>query len=147
MFTKILVPVDWSAPATSSTTVAATLAAEQHARIVFLHVQEPVVDLGLSGFAPVSTSVVEATDREIAELLERAVAEAASRGVESESRRETGPIPQTILEAAKREGADLIVMGTHGRSGLARAFIGSVTEAVLREATVPVLALHVPPKV
>ena len=127
-------------------TVAATLAAEQKARIVFLHVREPVVDLGLSGFAPVSTSVVEASQREVEELLEHAVSEAASRGVESESLSEQGPIPQTILEAAKRLGADLIVMGTHGRSGIARAFIGSVTEAVLREATIPVLALHVPPK-
>jgi nucleotide-binding universal stress UspA family protein len=144
MFTKILFPVDWSEPSTSALQVALVLASEQKAQVVFLHVREPVVDLGLSGFAPVSTTVLEATEKEIVELLDRCVALATERGVTSKVLRETGPTPETIISVAKDEGVDLIVMGTHGRAGLARAFIGSVTEAVLRASTVPVLAVHVP---
>jgi nucleotide-binding universal stress UspA family protein len=146
MFKKLLVPLDWSEPCTSAVAVATAVAAEQPAEIVFLHVQEPVADLGLSGFAPVSTTVVEATKSEIEQLLAGAASQAAARNVASTGLRETGPIPETILSVCKREACDLIVIGTHGRTGLSRAFVGSVTEAVLRHATVPVLAVHTPEK-
>jgi len=144
MFKKILVPIDWSVQASSSSEVAIALASEQKAHILFAHVQEPVVELGLSGYAPLSTTVVEATQREIDELLQKAVKTAEEHGATASIVREMGSIPDVILDIAKREGVDLIVMGTHGREGLARAFIGSVTEAVLRRATVPVLAVHIP---
>lgn len=52
------------------------------------------------------------------------------------------PVPRLILEAAKALGADLIVMSTHGRSGLSRALLGSVAEAVTHHAPVPVLLVR-----
>ena len=53
----------------------------------------------------------------------------------------TGRAVSGILEHATREGSDLIVMGTNGRSGLARAVLGSVTEGVVRQANMPVLTI------
>ena len=52
------------------------------------------------------------------------------------------PVPRLILEAAQTLGADLIVMSTHGRSGLGRALLGSVAEAVTHRAPVPVLLVR-----
>ncbi|HET7711123.1 MAG TPA: universal stress protein [Thermoanaerobaculia bacterium] len=49
---------------------------------------------------------------------------------------------ETILELAQNSGANLVVMGTHGRTGVRRLLLGSVTEAVMREAAVPVIAVH-----
>ncbi|MCW5803608.1 MAG: universal stress protein [Deltaproteobacteria bacterium] len=54
----------------------------------------------------------------------------------------SGDARDVILEAAKTVGADLIVMGTHGRRGVARLMLGSVTENVLRHADCPVLAVR-----
>lgn len=53
-----------------------------------------------------------------------------------------GPAADTILGRAKEIGADLIIMGTHGRKGLKRFFLGSVAEQVLRSATIPVLTMR-----
>ena len=52
------------------------------------------------------------------------------------------PIPVTLLAAAAKAHADLIVMGTHGRSGIGRAVLGSVAESLLRAATLPVLLVR-----
>lgn len=53
---------------------------------------------------------------------------------------------KSIVEEAKKEGADLIVMSTHGRTGLSHMFIGSVTEKVVRHAPCPVLSIHPQPE-
>ena len=53
----------------------------------------------------------------------------------------TGDIVETIVGQAEREESDLIIMGTHGRSGVARVLLGSVTERVLREAPCPVMTI------
>lgn len=57
-----------------------------------------------------------------------------------------GPIPAGILRAAQEQSADLIAMGTHGRTGLEHIILGSVAEKVLRQAGVPVLTLRTPAK-
>lgn len=56
-----------------------------------------------------------------------------------------GNPPEVILHLARELSADLIVMGSHGRTGLARALLGSVAEAVVRAATCPVLTIRMPP--
>ena len=60
---------------------------------------------------------------------------------------EAGEPSDAILRLARDGGGDLIVMGTHGRTGLSRLLIGSVAEAVLRRSACPVLTLRVPVKV
>jgi nucleotide-binding universal stress UspA family protein len=55
-----------------------------------------------------------------------------------------GNVASEIAECAKRENVDLIVMGTHGRTGLAHVVLGSVTEKIVRHSVVPVLTVRVP---
>ena len=70
------------------------------------------------------------------------VRDAAESGVEVETRIERGIPHEEILAYAEAEGIDLVVMGTHGRTGLDRFLIGSVAEKVVRSADVPVLVIN-----
>lgn len=67
-----------------------------------------------------------------------------SKGVQFEHRLVRGEPAREILRLAKDENADLIVMGTHGRTGMLRALMGSVAEQVVRNAACPVLTLKIP---
>jgi nucleotide-binding universal stress UspA family protein len=67
-----------------------------------------------------------------------------SKGVHFEHRLVRGEPAKEILRLAKDENAGLIVMGTHGRTGMLRALMGSVAEQVVRNATCPVLTLKIP---
>jgi len=78
------------------------------------------------------------------ERLEKAIARFKTGGVQIATALREGLPYVEILEAASTLGADLIVMGTHGRSGIQRALVGSVTERVLRNAAVPVLSVREP---
>jgi nucleotide-binding universal stress UspA family protein len=111
---RLLVPTDFSVPADRATDYAARLAARLGAEIVLLFVE------GLGYYGP---------------GLDWLSAEAAERMLQG--------IPwQAIGDTAARLGADWIVMATHGRTGLARALLGSVTENVVRTAPCPVLTLR-----
>lgn len=66
--------------------------------------------------------------------------------VETREKVQFGRPHKSIVEEAKKEGADLIVMSTHGRTGLSHMFIGSVTEKVVRHAPCPVLSIHPQPE-
>jgi len=69
---------------------------------------------------------------------------ARAQGIEASGRVLEGPVVDGLLDAVADSHATLIVIGSHGRGGLARAFLGSITEELLRHATVPVLvAPHV----
>lgn len=77
--------------------------------------------------------------------LERSMRQAALRNGSQASvvvRILARPVGDTILDAARDMGAELIVMGTHGRSGARRVILGSVAENVLRQAQCPVVTLH-----
>jgi nucleotide-binding universal stress UspA family protein len=89
---------------------------------------------------PLAQLVKEEATAKLSKLVE----ETASRtGVRAVAEVEEGRAVSTIVDAAKRHGCDLIVLGTHGRAGLGRMVLGSVTEAVVRTAKCPVLT--VPP--
>jgi nucleotide-binding universal stress UspA family protein len=76
--------------------------------------------------------------------LERIVARLTSDGVDCQQLLVMGATVETILGEAARLGADLIVMGTHGRRGLAKAFMGSTCDEVLRANRFPVLVVPTP---
>jgi nucleotide-binding universal stress UspA family protein len=57
-----------------------------------------------------------------------------------------GPTTDTLLEMAQKVSADLIVIGSHGRSAIFRAFVGSVSEQILKESKVPVMVVPTPGK-
>lgn len=141
----ILVPVDFSTCSMLVTRQAAGLAARLDARLVVFHVAE--LPGNLAAGAHVRPEGVEQTaaDYLVADTRERLASfvEAAREvGVTAEIDVKVGPVVPTILAAVDRVGADLIVIGTHGRRGLRRLFLGSVAEGVARVATTPVLLVR-----
>ena len=143
LFRRILVPHDFSAPATHALRTAAALATVHRGRLVILHVIAPfypVTDLPMAEAAawiPPAELVADAR-RRLEALVGRTVrGRGAPRTV---CRVELGDPYQRIIAAAR--GADTIVMATEGRTGLPHLLIGSVAEKVVRHAPVPVLVLR-----
>lgn len=136
---RILVPTDFSPGAEPALRWAAAFAGAFGAEIILLHVLDLRLAalMGMPDMAP-----IPAMD----ELLRTANAEAEQQlralGAQFPDARtilREGAPRSVILEVAKAEGADLIVMGTHGRTGLSHMFFGSVAEHVVRHSRVPVL--------
>jgi nucleotide-binding universal stress UspA family protein len=134
----IVVPLDGSQLAEGAVARAAELAAESGARLILLRAVEASPMLG--------TDRVEAEVRlvrEAEEYLAGVSARAGAKGARSVSTSVWyGAAPWAIAEAARLYQADLIVMTSHGRSGLGRLFLGSVAETVLRSTRTPILLLR-----
>jgi nucleotide-binding universal stress UspA family protein len=77
-------------------------------------------------------------------LLERASAAALAAGVRAHTHLREGRTVETLLDLAKSDQSELIVIGSHGRSGFRRLMMGSTTEALLRVCRIPVLVVHAP---
>ena len=144
---KILCPVDFSANAEHALRYAVALAQSHGAELVLLHVME-MPDYAL----PEGTLAVGVTTLDLVRELEEgcrqqleALAESARADVAQVTTQfVTGAPFVEIVRAARDQEADLIVMGTHGRSGLAHMMIGSVAEKVVRKAPCPVLTVKHP---
>jgi nucleotide-binding universal stress UspA family protein len=141
---KLLHPTDFSETAEQAEAQALALARALGAEIVLLHVavETPLYSEGGLG---VETQQIYEAQREWAEqTLEARTAALRARGVQARWVRRVGVPFEEIVEAAAAERADLIVMGTHGRSGLNRLLLGSVVDRVIRLAPCPVLAVREP---
>lgn len=141
----ILVPVDFSVCSMLVTRQAAALASQLGAKVVILHVSElPVGVSALSHVQPagVDTTVADFLDNDNHTLLRPFLAAAEDAGAAAEVRVRVGPVVPAILAAAEESLADLIVIGTHGRTGLARVVLGSVAESVAHKAHVPVMLVR-----
>ncbi len=142
-FKKLLCPVDFSPGSQQAMRVAVRLANERNAELVLVHswYLPPVAFAGEFTYPP---EVVQQLSDEAERGLEAAVAEAGKLGARHvTSRLLAGPPWQQIVDLAKHDPAiGLIVIGTHGRSGLARVVLGSVTELVVRHAPCPVLTVR-----
>jgi nucleotide-binding universal stress UspA family protein len=143
-YKRILVPVDGSTPASRGMAEAAKLAKENRARLLLLHVVEeyPALAMPESGVAvaPMLDAMKDAGKR----VLAKSVKSLARSGVKPETvmlENPAGGITRTVLAQAKRWKADLIVVGTHGRTGVKRALMGSDAESIARESPVPVLVV------
>jgi nucleotide-binding universal stress UspA family protein len=146
MFKKILVPVDGSAPSDAAVKLALRLAHDQDANLVFLHVSEVAKIAAMISSTAVCVDPSPALDAELAagqDALSRAETNARTSAIPAESILVEGASADSIVKTAKRNGADLIVMGSHGRGGIQRALLGSVAEGVLRHSSVPVLVARV----
>ncbi len=130
----ILVPIDFSDSNQTLNQYASALAESTNARITYLHVSQPDVPYGSYTYIDVEQET--AKDQE-----QLALIQPARSGIVAAHVVETGAPADQIVEFAKQNGVDLIVMGTHGRTGLRRALMGSVAESVVRHAECPVLAL------
>ena len=139
---NILVATDFNPPSQAAVAYAVSLAQKLGAKVHVVHAFElPLVgfpDGVLTVTAEMAGRILDAAQT----ALNKIVAEYEKQGVKLETSLEQADPREGVLQAAKKFGADLIVMGTHGRRGIARALIGSVTEAVVRTSPVPVLTVH-----
>jgi nucleotide-binding universal stress UspA family protein len=141
----ILVPHDFSDTAQQALSFALELAGKLGARVTVLHAYE-IPSYGYPDGVALTAQVAGNIRRAASDALEGVVARARRPGVEVTALLREGTAWSEIDAGAKDSGADLIVMGTHGRHGLARALIGSVAEKVVRTAPCPVLTVHGPQK-
>jgi nucleotide-binding universal stress UspA family protein len=139
LYRTILCPVDFDDNSLAAVTSAAQLAAEMDATLHLLHVI-PII--------PTASEIVQSLEFQSSlpavQRLQR-LADAELAGVKNQLHTKlalAAHIPKSILATAQEVGADLIVMATHGRSGLPHLLLGSVAEAVVRTATCPVLTIR-----
>ena len=145
-FKTILHPTDFSAPSEYAFRLAASLARDHGAHLVILHVVPPPLGLGPEMAAPpIPPGVYQEQFWE--EFRRLTASDPRLREVFLQTEVVEGEPSREILRVAREHGCDLIVMGTHGRTGLARLLMGSVAEAVLRRAPCPVLTVKGTPPV
>jgi nucleotide-binding universal stress UspA family protein len=143
VYERVLIPLDGSELAEAILPFAERFAGPLDAEVCLLRVVEPLTaipGLGTGGVVgPEALALREAEARGyLAEMAHRL----EGRGLRVRTVVGVGVPELTILEVATAEKADLIAMSTHGRRGLRRAVFGSVAEAVLRSAAVPVLMIR-----
>ena len=139
-FRRILVATDFAESAERALACAVQLARRHGTELVLVHVY-----MDLPAYPEITAGQVVAIYEEqrawIEAALERRARAARGEGLLARAVLRTGPAASTIAETAKDEGADLLVVGTHGRSGLDRLILGSVAERVVRLASCPVLVV------
>jgi nucleotide-binding universal stress UspA family protein len=150
MFRRVLVPIDGSSAAKRGLEEAIQLAKDQAARIGLLHVlDESMIVRSFDAATFMPSNYIDDLTKNLADagrkLLSRAEEQARKQGavaetmlVEARGRR----VADAIVAQAKKWKADVIVIGTHGREGLARVVLGSDAELVVRESPVPVLLVR-----
>jgi len=135
----ILHLTDFSEPSQYALGLACALARDYGARLIVLHVAEvPTVAYG-EGVVPPNPEELRAAAQEQLDRLQ-----VPHGNVRAERRLEQGDVITEILRVAQEAHADLIVLGTHGRTGLGRLLMGSVAEQVVRRAVCPVLTVKSP---
>jgi nucleotide-binding universal stress UspA family protein len=139
----ILVPTDFSPDARAALDWAAALARHAGARLALVHAVAPPLWLGQEELAVDSVQAAQwAAEQAARSKLDRLAQELG--GLVSGVSVEVGPPDVAVLDAARRAGADLIALGTRGRSGLAHVLLGSTAERVVRRAPVPVVVAKAP---
>jgi nucleotide-binding universal stress UspA family protein len=142
MFKHILVAIDESSQSAAGLDLAIELAKTLKSSITLVHALDPAA-LATSADDAGSTSVMEIEVDELQaagkELMEATSERVRSAGIAVEAIVRDGVPAKVILDTATRSNCDVIVMGTHGRHGIERFFLGSCAEQVLREASMPVL--------
>jgi nucleotide-binding universal stress UspA family protein len=139
----ILYATDFSKPSEYAFRVAGSLASDQVARLIVVHILHAVgptewISERMAGVFPWTEDCNEALEQRVRPLLQ------SSPGLRVERRVVEGIPSEEILRAAESEPCDLIVMGNHGRTGLDRVLMGSVAEAVMRMARCPVMTVKGP---
>ncbi len=141
---KILVPTDFSETAGSALRYASRIAARCGARLLVMHAAPPAqsFDYGFAAGVPIVNPPFDSEILAAArEELQREIDINVIRGVSCDVRVFIGSPISSIMREANDAGVDLIVMGTHGRSGVRRFVLGSVTEWAIRTATVPLITV------
>jgi nucleotide-binding universal stress UspA family protein len=138
---KVLFPTDFSTSSDAPLAYATALARDMGATMLIVHVEEPPL---VYGGGEMYYGTLEPDYAELERML--ANVRPTDPAVPCVRQLLTGDPAATIVELATAEAVDLIVMGTHGRTGLRRLLMGSVAEAVIRAAPCPVLIYRAPAK-
>ena len=146
MFKHILLPSDGSDIAGRAAAFAVNLARVHNAKLTALFVVEPYVSIGIGesntyGLHAYMAAAKECATHAHAQIKALCEAEGAAVQVRLLTVEGTSAY-RGIVEAAGTEGVDLVVMGSHGRTGLSRVVLGSVAAKVVAEAPVPVLVVR-----
>ncbi len=145
MFDKILVPLDGSPLSEGALPPALEVARRFEARVILFrtsvlpeHLMVSPVPVSPATYTEIEQSILDTTRDYLNEMKARH----QDAGVPIETANSSGEAAKEILDFAKSQGVDLIVMSTHGRSGFQRWLFGSVAEKVMRHAPCPVLAVR-----
>jgi nucleotide-binding universal stress UspA family protein len=141
---RILHPTDFSSASGAAFKRAVAMAKADKAQLILLHVLAPPVPIAGEGYIPPNVyEDLEASARKYAEKKLAALqAKARQAGVRVTTLLLEGVVHEQIVRAAKSKKADLIVIGTHGRTGLAKFFLGSVASRVVTAAPCPVMTVR-----
>ena len=141
---RILHPSDFSRACGAAFTRAVEMAKVNRAELLVLHVLSPVVPMMGDGYvAPQLYEQIESSARaEAQRQLDRLLARAKKAGARANGLLVSGTPYEQITRVARSKRADLIVIGTHGRTGLAKFLLGSVASRVIATATCPVLTVR-----
>lgn len=146
MLQRILVPTDGSPESEKAIPIAAQIARAQGAELVVVRSIEPAPWLAAAGPEPAATDVfeemLETIEQEAQESLARIEADLQAQGLRARAETLHGSPAATLLDWEVAHEPDLLVMATHGRSGLARFTMGSVTDRLVREGQTPVLVVR-----
>ena len=137
-FRHILVPVDFGDPSERAVDLALTMASRFDAKVTLLHVSW-MPAYYYATYAEGLAFPIEEMEVAAKKMLDDVLAKAKLRHAQTDSKMVAGDPWEQIIETAKASSADLIIMGTHGRRGVAHMFLGSVAEKVVRHSPIPVL--------
>jgi len=138
---KILFSTDFSHTGDAALALATVLARDTGAKLLIVHVEEPPVAYG---GGELYYGMPEPNTEDLNKMLNDVTP--SDEAIPYEHHMITGSPASAIVRFAEDEGVDLIVLGTHGRSGLPRLLMGSVAEAIVRKAHCPVLTFREPHK-
>ena len=138
----ILVPTDFSDGSSEAFETALGLAVDSGARLTLFHVHHVPATVVPDVILPMTPELMHNVQHSVDLVLEQLCDRARQAGVEADIRTAFGTTHAEICETAEELGVDLIVIGTHGRSGLSHALLGSVAEKLVRRAPCPVLTVR-----
>jgi universal stress protein A len=143
-FRRIMHASDFSPASRRAFSHAVGLARADHARLLLVHVVEMVMPWVEDAYVPpqIYEQLVSAAQTDAAKRLDALSRRAKAAGVRATTQLVEGSPRDAIPRAAKRAHADLLVLGTHGRTGLGKILLGSVAERVVATAPCPVLTVR-----
>ncbi len=146
MYKRILVPVDGSETANKALVAALQLAREGGGQVRIVHMVEGLTPMAIDQYGAAWTGdILDSLKKAGEQVLSDAMAIAHSAGVPADTQLFDSfgeRLAETVVDAAQRFDADLVVVGTHGRRGMGRLLLGSGAEQIVRLAPVPVLVVR-----
>jgi nucleotide-binding universal stress UspA family protein len=146
MYKRILIPVDGSQTSSKALTAALQLARDASGQVRLVHMVDDLAYIGgYEAYGAYSAQLMEIAQKVGNQILDGALAVAKATGVQADQMlfdKFGAQLGETVADASKLWNADLIVVGTHGRRGIGRMFLGSGAEQIIRLAPVHVLVVR-----